>query len=410
MHEGSYRIALRTGDFRVTAQLPGFTTISRTGVVLLLGQEAAMHLQMAPASVQESVTVTGEAPLLDVTSSSIGGNIDPRQVSEIPVNGRDWQDLALMAPGVRTNEVSDGRPSQGGGAAASNRRDFQLNMDGQQVTQSIAIGSGGSPMYSKDAIAEFQVVASRFDATQGRSSGLQMNAIGKSGTNTPSGLFAGYFRDDRLNAADFIAGEVLPYSNQQVSTTFGGPIRRDRVHIFANYEYGREPDSFNFSTPYPQFNITLPATRTVHIAGARLDAQLSSQTRFMVRADAGRETRPVNEPDTGLHPSGTTGFKRHNESVFLTLTQVLSNRALNEVKGGFNQFDFYDEGIVNWPGHPQAVNGFTYGAPRIDFTRFHHRPDLRQLPAALQPERLVDPRRLQLLVQRGRPARHEAGR
>ena len=82
------------------------------------------------------------------------------------------------------------------------------------------------------------------------------------------------------------------------------------------------------------------------MAGARLDvAIVVADTACMVRADARQgDVRPVNEPDTGLHPSGTTGVKRHNESVFLTLTQVLGNRALNEVKGGFDQFDFYDEG------------------------------------------------------------------
>jgi hypothetical protein len=368
--QGAFRLAVRPGVFRVVTELAGFTTVTRAGVELLVGQQAVINLQMSPSGVTESVTVTAEAPLIDTSSSSLSGNIDPRQMAEIPVNGRDWQDLAMMAPGMRANNVDDGRPSAGGGAAASNRRDFQLNMDGQQVTQMIAIGSGGSPLYSKDAIAEFQVVASRFDATQGRSSGIQLNAIGKSGTNQPSGTVSAYFRNERLNAADFIAGEVLPYSEQQVSTTFGGPIRRDRVHIFGNYEYQRNPDSFNFSTPYPSFNITLPATRSVHIAGARLDVQLSPQTRLMLRGDYGHENRPVNEPDTGLHPAGTTGFERHNESVFTTLTQVLSNNMLNEIKGGFNQFDFYDDSVVSWPDHPQSVNGFTNGAPQLSFIGF----------------------------------------
>ncbi len=82
------------------------------------------------------------------------------------------------------------------------------------------------PRVSRDAIAEFQFIASRFDATQGRSSGVQVNAVTKSGTNTPSGSVSGYFRHDSFNAADFIQHEVLPYANEQVSATFGGPLIR----------------------------------------------------------------------------------------------------------------------------------------------------------------------------------------
>ena len=93
-------------------------------------------------------------------------------------------------------------------------REFQLNMDGQQV--SAVLGTGGQPMFSRAAIAEFQFISNRFDATQGRSSGVQVNAITKSGTNSLSGLFQGQFRDDAFNAADFFENRVLPYSQPAV--------------------------------------------------------------------------------------------------------------------------------------------------------------------------------------------------
>ena len=99
---GAFRLPVRTGAIRVTVELTGFATVTR-GVELLLGQTAVVNLQMAPSTVQESVTVTGEAPLIDVTSSTMSGNIDPRQMQELPVNGRNWQDLSLLAPGSRAN-------------------------------------------------------------------------------------------------------------------------------------------------------------------------------------------------------------------------------------------------------------------------------------------------------------------
>src|SRR5947208_5999020 len=127
--------------------------------------------------------------------------------------------LSLLAPGSRTNPSATGvaaqtpLPDRNGGEA----RDFQLNIDGQQV--SADIGVGGQPKYSQDSIAEFQFVANRFDATMGRSTGVQVNAITKSGTNQLTGLFRGNFRDSNWNAKDPVLGVKVPIKNQQYSFT-----------------------------------------------------------------------------------------------------------------------------------------------------------------------------------------------
>ena len=105
------------------------------GLGLLVGQEATVNLQLAVSGVAESVTVTGEAPLVDVTRSAASGDLDSRQLSEIPVQGRDWQDLTMLAPGSRNNSVDQwaGRNMRGSG---------QLNLDGQQVTTAIVSETG----------------------------------------------------------------------------------------------------------------------------------------------------------------------------------------------------------------------------------------------------------------------------
>src|SRR5687768_2573127 len=192
---GVYRIPARIGAYQLTAELSGFTTATRGGITLLVGQEAAVNLQLAPAGLQETVTVTGEAPLISTTQSQIGSNIDARQMEELPVQGRQWTALALLAPGNRTTTIGED-PAQD----RSDVREFQLNMDGAQVTQNT--GVGGQVRYSRDAIAEFQFIANRFDATQGRSSGIQVNAISKSGTNRYTGTLTGSFRNDKWNAKD----------------------------------------------------------------------------------------------------------------------------------------------------------------------------------------------------------------
>src|SRR5918993_5519186 len=171
----------------------------------------------------------------------------------------------MLAPGSRANA---------GGEAPIPREQglYQLNVDGQQVTQLLGGVGFGNPKFSRDAIAEFQFVTNRFDATQGRSAGVQVNAVTKSGTNMFAGTASGIFRHDKLNAADFIQERVLPYSNQQLSGTFGGPIRRDRMHFFGNYEFEREPQTVTFNSPYPSFNVDLLGTRTQHTGGVRGDA------------------------------------------------------------------------------------------------------------------------------------------
>ena len=226
---GAYRIPVRIGAYRVTAELQGFATLTRTGLNLLVGQVAAVSLQLGPSTVQETVSVTAEAPLLDVSTSTLASNVDPRQMSELPVNGRDWTSLALLAPGNRTNAAGTGTPVQDR-AAGRDMREFQLNLDGQQVTGQL--GPGGQPRFSRDSIAEFQFISNRFDATQGRSTGVQVNAITKSGTNRFSGSSGGYFRRSKWNAEDPVLHRVLPMQNQQYSETLGGPIPQGQAAFF----------------------------------------------------------------------------------------------------------------------------------------------------------------------------------
>src|SRR5690349_13994927 len=282
---GAFRISLRVGAYRVTAQLTGFGTVTR-GVELLVGQQATLNLQLAPSTVQETITVTGDAPLIDTSSSTLPGNIDPRQVSELPVNGRNWLDLSMLAPGNRSNAVSDA-PTD-----STTTGTFQLNVDGQQVTQTLRVGNG-EPRFSRDAIAEFEFIANRFDDTQGRSAGVQVNAVTKSGTNTFAGTTSGYFRSDRFNAADLVAKRVLPYQDQQLSVTFGGPIRKDHMHFFANYEYEREPRTIVFSTPYPEFNLDMNTVRAEQKGGGRFDMQMSTKTHLTIRGAGWREILPL---------------------------------------------------------------------------------------------------------------------
>jgi hypothetical protein len=338
--QGLYRLPVRAGAYRVTAELPGFTTIVRPGVELLLGRQVMLNLDMGVTGVQETVTVTGEAPLIDTTTSNIAGNIDPRQMQDLPINGRNWMDLTMLAPGSRSNSAAE---------IPQNRQGmFQINVDGQQVTFTLCCFEN-QPRYSRDAIAEFELTTNRFDATKGRTSGMMVNAITKSGTNTPSGTFSGYFRDDKLNAEDFIQKRVIPYSDQQLSGTFGGPIIRDRMHFFGNVEWEREPSTVTFNSTYPTFNIDLTQPREEQKWGPKVDWQFTPQARLSARYNRYQNVIPyLSTGGATNHPSTAQQTQRIANQSFTEFNQVLSSRMLNSVKFGTAYMRYLLEPYAGW--------------------------------------------------------------
>src|SRR5258708_16528072 len=242
---GEYRMAnVQAGTYRLQGERPGFATSVIPQLELLVGQRATVPLALSVATLEQHVTVT-ESPLVDTRSSQVAGNIDRRQMEELPIAGRNWMELSMLVRGVTGNDASiSSRP----GTARDDQ--FQLNLDGQQMTQAIALSAlFGQTRLSREAIAEFQILTNVFDVTQGRSGGLQVQAISRSGTNNLAGSLYGFFQSDTFNAADPVAGRVLPFSNQQAGGSLGGPIVHDRAQYFATYEYEPQPNTFLFHPP-----------------------------------------------------------------------------------------------------------------------------------------------------------------
>jgi hypothetical protein len=362
---GTFRVPVRVGRYKMTMELPGFATVAQE-FEALVGQTITINAQMKPSTVQESVTVTGEAPLIETTSSTLAGNIDPRQTKDLPVNGGNWLDLSLLAPGNRSNGVDPNTPT------ARQRFDFQLNIDGQQVTNNGRAGAA-NPRVSQEAVGEFQFVASRWDASQGRSNGVLVNAVTKSGSNTATGAFTASFRSDKFNAEDFVQKRVLPYKNRRFNGTYGGPLRKDQAHYFVYYERESEPSTITFNSPYPSFNIDQTRDVLDWNGGARLDFQVGAQQHLMVRGTKWHRTDPAYSGLNGAtsHPSAQGYSSAQSDTFFATFSKVLGNRGLNEIKGGFTGATERNRSVVTWSGHPQAVvAGVTNGAPRINFNGY----------------------------------------
>src|SRR5262249_14585990 len=216
-----------------------------------------------------------------------------------------------------------------------------------------------------EAIAEFQIVTNMFDITQGRSAGIQVQAISKSGTNINSGSFYGYFRDDSLNAPDPVAKRVLPYSNQQLGGTFGGPVIKVRLHYFVSYEYEREPGTF-FSSPsnLPGQSFTVPYKNGQKSFLARVDDQLSTSNRISIRGSRWTWSNPFVLGTNG-HPSNASVQTKAATNVLGSWAHVASgSNRVQEIKVGYNNFDWTNAPQPSMVGSPQFdFPGLTIGAP-----------------------------------------------
>ncbi len=335
---GEYRIPnVDPGTYKVQADITGFATVVVQPVELLVGQNASIPFVLKVAALEESLTVTGESPLVDTTSSQVAGNIDRRQMAELPLQGRNWQELSLLVKGITANNVAE-RPGVG-------RDDqFQLNLDGQQITQRVAGSGFGQPKISREAIAEFQIVTNLFDITQGRSTGIQVQAISRSGTNDMKGSLYGFFRDDSFNKADPVAGIVLPFSNQQAGGTLGGPIVRNKAHFFFSYEYEREPaTAFLQPTRLPAQSFAFESRSTNKNILGRVDYQFSTRNRVSARAQRWDFYNPFQIASGTTHPSRAEQLTQYATNVFGGWTHIKSNNLVLEVRGGFNGFSWLND-------------------------------------------------------------------
>lgn len=362
---GEYRLQLSAGTYKLEVELSGFTTTIMSKVEFLVGQNATVPFQLKLAQLNESLTVTAEAPLVDTSSSQVAGNVDRRQMENLPIQGRNWMELSKMVKGITANDVTN-RP----GVDADDM--FQLNLDGQQITQKTAGSGFGQPRFSRESIAEFQIVTTMFDITQGRSAGIQVQAISKSGTNKNSGSAYGNFRSDKFNAADPVAQRVLPYQNQQVGGTFGGPVVKDRTHYFASFEYEREPATIVTSpSQLPGQTFTNPSETTQHSILTRVDDQLTPNHRLSARYSTWNWANPFNL-GPGLHPSQASSQGKLSKNALGSWTAVYGGgHMVQEVKGGYASFNWDNLPLESMVGTPEYnFPGLTIGAP-YNYPQYH---------------------------------------
>ena len=283
------------------------------------------------------------------------------------MQGRDW--MSLRAAGARATA----RPRPAARRCRIARqgatcREFQLNLDGQQVTGQL--GPGGQPRFSRDSIAEFQFISNRFDATQGRSSGVQVNAITKSGSNLTTGMFSGYFRNSQWSAPDPVLNRVVPLKNQQYARRSADRSSRIVSTISASYEYEHEPRTTFSNTAWPTFNIALSGVKSVKLASVRLDYELSAKSRLMLKGNLDEVVAAVRR--SRRQPSRR---HRHDRSVHRRPRRPVDARDRQRARPTRSSWDTPGSASRTrtsrrGPHHWRAADGINTGSPRITFTGF----------------------------------------
>jgi hypothetical protein len=239
---GSYRIPyVPVGAYRLSASAPGFAdrTIDLT---LRIGQALEVPIELAAAGVVETVSVNATAPIVEAGRTQVAEAITPDEVDSLPLNGRNYLDLALLAANVsRTNTRSNERFAEtsavpGTGISVAGQRNIgnTFIVDGLSANDDAADLAG--TYYSEEVIREFQVITSGGRAEFGRASAGVINIVTQSGTNSLRGRAYGFFRNDLLDARNALARQEDPLSQNQVGLTLGGPLSRDRTFWFANVE------------------------------------------------------------------------------------------------------------------------------------------------------------------------------
>ncbi len=248
---GEFRLAAMTvGSYTVQATMTGFQSRLRSGITLSIGREAVVDFTLSVGNVSEQVTVTGEAPMIETTTATVSGLIDPKQMREIPLNARSFIELVPLQAGAVYSESAERSASKGFGVKVSisgtryNGNAFLL--DGANVNDMAgSAGSAAGTLAGVETVREFKIITNAFDAEYGNHVGGVVSAVTKSGTNTLHGSLFEFFRNDVLDAPDFddnrlTAGKKPPYRRNQYGGSIGGPVKKNSIFFFGSYEALRE--------------------------------------------------------------------------------------------------------------------------------------------------------------------------
>jgi hypothetical protein len=360
--EGRYRFAyLPVGAYGLTAARAGFAPLS---LKLTLGVGAALDVPLALSveGVSESVEVGADLNTLEAARTQVSATVTPKEIDTLPLNGRNYLDLALLVPGVsRTNTGSVQRfaetsavPGTGVSVAGQRNLNNSFVVDGVSANDDAA-GLAGT-FYSQEVVREFQVVTSGGVAEFGRASGGVVNIVTQSGTNDYRGRVYGFLRNQRLDARNPLASRRDPLTQAQYGATFGGPLKRDRAFFFLNFEQTRRHDA-GFVTVKPSDASTInarldasgfagPRVETGEFAGgfdtsnlfARVDKKVGESSMLALRYSL-YHIDSINSRGVGGLNATSRGaaLRDRDQTLTASLVSPLSSKTVSELRFQFTR-------------------------------------------------------------------------
>jgi len=330
------------GRYRIQVDLAGFATEVREGLRFNAGQNAVINFSLRLSTVQETITVAGDAPVVQTTTSEVASTIDQQAFENLPVKERNYFRLLTLDSNVVARGTGSNAVNVGGGEVWN----FGTYVDGTNnhskwltLQRAPQLGSSG---FAIETVKEVQLITNRFSAEFGGHSAGVASMITKSGTNTLAGSVFAMARPGDLDAAPPLApvvnGEkVRPeYNQQQFGATAGGPLVKDRLFYFGSYERRRERSQV-VVTAVEALGEIVPTPADEHQGHAKFDFRATDKHSLGLRYNMVRWTK--DNESGGLNLAGT-GFNWKNDvdTVHGTFTSVISDRMLNEVRAQFSRY------------------------------------------------------------------------
>lgn len=359
---GRFRFAsLPVGPYVITVIKPGFAEV-RSSIDLTIGAAFDLALDLPVSTTKQNVEITSEAPLIETVRTQISETIRPDEIENLPLNGRNYLDLALLAPGVsrtnasRTSQYLTTSAVSGTTISISGQRNLGTSfiVDGLSSNDDSTELSG--TFYSQEVVREFQVVTSGATAEFGRASSGIINVLTRSGTNQIHGDVYGFLRNQRFDARNALSAKKTPLARTQYGASLGGPIVRDRTFFFSNFEQTRQTTAGiitispgNVAAINVRLNVlNLPVARLFtgeYATGlkatnylARVDHEFSPGERLAIRYNLYSFESPNAQSVGGLSAASRgTGLGTLDQTIAGNNTWTISPNVLDETRGQYTR-------------------------------------------------------------------------
>lgn len=378
--DGSFLLSAMTpGPYQVEAELQGFKKYARPDVRLEVAKTTQIDIALEVGGVEETVTVTAEAPLVDTTSKEIGGHISAQEFIDTPSFNRNFAGYLGMLPGVVATISATTFGADSISVAGQNVRNVNYTMDGSNNNDTFNGGNGGAQArIPVEAVQEFRLLTSQFDAEYGLASGGIVNSVSKQGTNAYHGSAFLFYQDQKLAALEYFARreglEKAETKQQQWGGTLGGPIVRDRAHYFVSLERVVLDGGATTNIPTrPEFNRTDFETTRVWNTFVRGDHQINAANTWGLRWLRETSPQPRQIQAENHTPSRHEAETDIDSTVVGNLSSVIGSTTVNTFRISAVKEDvFFGNPNFNTNGHNQKIL-----LPQLNYLNFQDQQSSR---------------------------------